>query len=98
MDIIKRINDLLAEKDWSIHQLSLECDVSRSTLYRILSHEISPSFEQIEKICDGFNITVEEFFCVSFAPRADEVLLLKTYRELGKDAKKILLNMIHSMK
>ena len=98
MDIIKRINDLLAIKDWSIHQLSLECDVPRSTLYRIMAHEFSPTYEQIEKIVDGFGITIDEFFCVSLTPEADEVLLLKTYRELGKDAKKILFHMIQSMK
>ena len=98
MDIIKRINDLLGVKDWSIHQLSLECDVPRSTLYRIMAHELSPTFSQIEKICDAFDITVEDFFCISIAPKADEVLLLKTFRELSKDGKKTLLRLVQAIK
>jgi transcriptional regulator with XRE-family HTH domain len=98
MDIIKRINDLLAVKDWSIHQLSLECDVPRSTLYRIMAHELSPTFTQIEKICDAFNITVEDFFCVSVTPKADEIILLKIFRELSKDGKKTILLLIESIK
>ena len=98
MDIIKRINDLLAVKDWSIHQLSLECDVPRSTLYRIMAHELSPTFAQIEKICDAFNITVEDFFCVSVTPKADEIILLKTFRELSKSEKKMFLYMIRTLK
>lgn len=98
MDIIKRINDLLAVKDWSIHQLSLECDVPRSTLYRIMAHELSPTFAQIEKICDAFNITVEDFFCVSITPKADETVLLKSYRELNKDGKKTLLLLVQAIK
>lgn len=98
MDIIKRINDLLAIKDWSIHQLSLECDVPRSTLYRIMAHELSPTFAQIEKICDAFNITVENFFCVSITPKADEVILLKNFRELNKDGKKTLLLLVQALK
>lgn len=98
MDIIKRINDLLAVKDWSIHQLSLECDVPRSTLYRIMAHELSPTFAQIEKICDAFNITVEDFFCVSFAPKADETILLKSFRELNNDGKKTVLLLIQAMR
>ena len=97
MDIIKRINDLLAVKDWSIHQLSLECDVPRSTLYRIMAHELSPTFAQIEKICDAFNITVEDFFCISIAPKADEIILLKAFRELSKDGKKTLLLLAQTM-
>ncbi len=96
--IIKRINDLLGVKDWSIHQLSLECDVPRSTLYRIMAHELSPSFAQIEKICDAFNITVEDFFCVSNAPKADEIILLTKYRELNSDGKKILLLLVQTIK
>lgn len=98
MDIIKRVNDLLAVKDWSIHQLSLECDVPRSTLYRIMAHELSPSFDQIEKICDAFDITVEDFFCISIAPKADEIILLKAFRELSKDGKKMLLLLVQAMK
>ena len=98
MDIIKRINDLLGVKDWSIHQLSLECDVPRSTLYRIMAHELSPTFSQIEKICDAFDITVEDFFCVSNMPKADEVILLKNFRELSKDGKKTLLLLVQAMK
>ncbi|MDD3130082.1 MAG: helix-turn-helix transcriptional regulator [Candidatus Izemoplasmatales bacterium] len=97
MDIIKRINDLLVAKYWSIHQLFLECDASRSTLYRIMAHELSPTFAQIEKICDAFNISVEDFFCVSNAPKADEVILLKNFRELSKDGKKTLLLLIQGM-
>ena len=98
MDIIKRINDLLAVKDWSIHQLSLECDVPRSTLYRIMAHELSPTFAQIEKICDAFNITVEDFFCVSITPKADEIVLLKFYRELNKGGKKTVLLLVQAIK
>ena len=98
MDIIKRINDLLAVKDWSIHQLSLECDVPRSTLYRIMAHELSPTFAQIEKICDAFNITVEDFFCISITPKADEVILLRDFRELSKDGRKTVLLLVQSIK
>ena len=98
MDIVRRINDFLGLKDWSARRLALESGIPKTVIYRILAHEISPTFEHIEKICSAFNVTVEEFFCISFTPGADEVLLLNTYRELGKDAKKILLNMIQSMK
>ena len=98
MDIIKRINDLLAVKDWSIHQLSLECDVPRSTLYRIMAHELSPTFAQIEKICDAFNITVEDFFCISIAPKADEIVLINSYRKLNSDSKRTALIIIQQMK
>lgn len=98
MDIIKRINDLLGAKDWSIHQLSLECDVPRSTLYRIMAHELSPTFAQIEKICDAFGITVNEFFSEGITPHGDEVILLSGYRKLATESKKMLRYIIENMK
>ena len=98
MDIIKRINDLLAVKDWSIHQLSLECDVPRSTLYRIMAHELSLTFAQIEKICDGFDITVCNFFNDVAAPEGDEALLIDAYRKLNGYSKKVIIVIINNMK
>lgn len=98
MDIVKRINDLLGSKDWSIHQLSLESDVPRSVLYRIMAHEVSPTYETITKICDGFDITVSEFFNEEKTPLADEVLLLHSYRCLSKNSKKVILIMIKQLK
>lgn len=98
MDIAKRINDICAAKDWSIHQLALECDISRSALYRIISHDVSPTFEQIEKICEGFNIAVSEFFNEDLTPNGDEVILLSNYRKLTGDSKKMVRYMIENMK
>lgn len=98
MDIVKRINDLLGSKDWSIHQLSLESDVPRSVLYRVMAHEVSPTYETIIKICDGFSITISEFFNEEKTPQADEVLLLNRYRSLDKNSKKVILIMIDNLK
>jgi transcriptional regulator with XRE-family HTH domain len=98
MDIVRRINDFLGIKDWSARHLALESGIPKTVIYRILAHEISPTFEQIEKICNAFNVTVEEFFYISFAPKADEVVLLNSYRKLNNQSKKMLIYMIEAMK
>lgn len=98
MDIIRRINDFLGLKDWSARRLALESGIPKTVIYRILAHEVSPTFEQIEKICSAFSLTVEEFFNVSFAKTADEVVLINNYRKLSKESKRILIYMIETMK
>ena len=98
MDIVKRINDFLGLKDWSARRLALESEIPKTVIYRILAHEISPTFEHIEKICSAFNVTVEEFFNISFTPKAEEVELIKYYRKLNTDSKRMIVIIIKQMK
>ena len=98
MDIVRRINDFLGLKDWSARRLALESGIPKTVIYRILAHEISPTFEHIEKICSAFNVTVEEFFCVSFTAKADETILLDIYRKLNKDERKAFYLLIETIK
>ena len=98
MDIVRRINDFLGLKDWSARRLALESEIPKTVIYRILAHEVSPTFEHIEKICSAFNVTVEEFFCVSITPKADEVMLINSYRKLNFNAKKVVTLIIQQMK
>lgn len=98
MDIVRRINDFLGLKDWSARRLALESEIPKTVIYRILAHEISPTFEHIEKICSAFNVTVEEFFNISFTPKAEEVELIKYYRKLNTDSKRIIVIIIKQMK
>ena len=98
MDIVRRINDFLGLKDWSARRLALESEIPKTVIYRILTHEISPTFEHIEKICSAFNVTVEEFFNISFTPKAEEVELIKYYRDLNTDSKRMIVIIIKQMK
>lgn len=98
MDIIRRINDFLGLKDWSARRLALESGIPKTVIYRILAHEVSPTFEQIEKICSAFSVTIEDFFNVSFTKTADEVALINSYRKINNESKKMLRYMIEALK
>ena len=98
MDIVRRINDFLGLKDWSARRLALESEIPKTVIYRILAHEISPTFEHIEKICSAFNVTVEEFFNISFTPKAEETVLISVYRKLDSERKRIALLMIEQLR
>lgn len=61
--IAYRINELCEKKDLNPCSLAYLCGMDRSTIYSILGNKSkSPEVATIKKICDGFEITLGEFF------------------------------------
>ena len=63
-DAVKeRIIDLCKEHDISINKLSTISGVNQSTLNNIVSgRNKSTTISTIKKICDGLDITIQDFF------------------------------------
>lgn len=58
-----RILALLEEKKMSIHRLATESAVAPSTIKNILyGKSVNPGIVTIKMLCDGFDITLTEFF------------------------------------
>ena len=58
-----RILALLEEKEMSIHRLATESAVAPSTIKNILyGKSVNPGIVTIKMLCDGFGITLTEFF------------------------------------
>lgn len=62
MDTIKRLNDLLAERNMSLYRMAKECRVSYSSLRRVTERNGQLRVKTIEKICKGLNMPLYEFF------------------------------------
>ena len=58
-----RILQLLCEKNMSIHKLAIESAVAPSSIKNILyGKSQNPGVVTIKMLCDGFGITLNEFF------------------------------------
>lgn len=58
-----RLLRLCAERGMSVHKLSIESAVPPSTIKNILyGKSINPGIVTIKMLCDGFGITLPEFF------------------------------------
>lgn len=58
-----RILFLLDDKRMSIHKLAIESAVAPSTIKNILyGKSVNPGTVTIKMLCDGFGITLTEFF------------------------------------
>lgn len=62
MDTQQRLRQLLDERGWTEYRLSKKCGLSESTLANIFRRNTTPSISTLESICNGFGITLSQFF------------------------------------
>lgn len=61
--VAQRIVDLCQEKNIAINTLANLSGVSPSTVYSMLNHKSqNPGVSSINKLCDGLEISLREFF------------------------------------
>ena len=61
--VVNRIRQLCTDKQITPNALSYASGISQSTVKSILNGEsINPGIVTIKKLCDGFGITITEFF------------------------------------
>ncbi len=62
MDINKRILALCEDRGWTIYRLAKESGITYSTLFTMLRKGNTPSLPTLFKLCEGFGITLAQFF------------------------------------
>lgn len=62
MDTHARLRQLLRERGWTEYKLSKECGLAQSTIGNIFRRNTVPSLDTLETICNGFGITMSQFF------------------------------------
>ena len=61
--VAKRILELCKERDITVNKLATVSGITQSTLNNIVSgRNKSPTVSTVKKICDGFELTVTDFF------------------------------------
>ena len=61
-DILKRIQQLCTVRNWTLYRLAKESGITYSTLCTMLHKETAPSIPTLIKLCQGFGISLSEFF------------------------------------
>lgn len=96
-DVLKRIEELLSSYGWSVYKLSREAKIPYSSLNNIFVRNTQPTIPTLMKICDGFQISLSEFFHINSIPDEKELFstveieLVHTFRSLSRTEKKLLL-------
>ena len=71
--VAQRILELCRERNIAVNALANNSGVSPSTIYSMLNQKSqNPGVVSIKKICDGFEITVREFFDSPFFDETEQ--------------------------
>lgn len=70
-----RIQILCAKYEITVNELARKCGVAPSTIYSMMNEKSkNPGVVSIQKICDGLDISVREFFNDSLFEKLDPVI------------------------
>ncbi len=72
-----RIKELCAERGFSYYELAKRSEIPYSTLNTMMLKENQPSLSTLKKLCNGFGITLLQFFNTEDTP----VTLSNTQKE-----------------
>lgn len=92
-DVIARIQELCELRGWSFYRLSKQSGIPYSTLNTMLHSSHTPSIPSLAKICDGFGITLSEFFAEAISKTVsmskEELELLKRWNKLNPQQREL---------
>ena len=101
MDVIKRIDFLMKERNWSDYKLATKSGLSSSTIANIHRRNTVPSIATLEAICSAFGITLAQFFSeetsiIQLSTEQQE--LFNVWVSLTEHQKQIIYSLIKELK
>lgn len=98
MDVLNRLHQLMEARGWSMYRLAKESGLTESTIANIYRRNAIPSIDTLEKICQGFGITLSQFFSdgemVELTPELKDVF--ENWRTMTPEQKKAALTMMRA--
>ena len=101
MDVIKRIDFLMKERNWSDYKLAMKSGLSSSTIANIHRRNTVPSIATLEAICSAFGITLAQFFSEETSTiqlSTEQQELFNVWVSLTEHQKQIICSLIKELK
>ena len=100
MDANERIKSLLEQRGWTAYRLSKSCGLSENTIATLLKRNSLPSIGTLEAICDGFGITLSEFFAegdlIEVSPDTKQ-LCIEYWGGISPEQQAVILDLLKNM-
>ena len=98
VDVLARLHKLLDARGWTMYRLAKESGLTDSTIANIYKRNAMPSIDTLDKICQGFGITLSQFFAecemVELTPDLQDVF--SEWRSLRPEQKQAALTMMRA--
>lgn len=99
IDVNVKLKELLEKTGWSEYKLAKESGLSESTVANIFRRNTVPSIATLEAICNGFGITLSQFFSekemVELTPDLKE--LFENWKPLTVTKKQAAIQMLKAL-
>ncbi len=100
--VYDRIDELCEQRGWSRYKLVEESGIPQSSFYNMFNRHSIPQLDLIQKICDGFHISLAEFFADDSNKLQeltdDDLVFLETARTLDRNNRDRALVYMQAMK
>ena len=96
MDVNERIKELMDARGWTEYRIAKESGLSNSTIANLFHRNTVPSITTLEAICDGFGITLAQFFAEDDAVvlTIEQQQMFKKWLYLSDKQKHVLFELI----
>lgn len=98
MDVLERLQRLMDARGWTMYRIAKESGLTESTIANIYRRNAIPSIVTLESICNGFGITLSQFFAddemVELTPELKAVF--DQWRTLTPEQKQAMLKVMEA--
>lgn len=96
IDILRRIEEMRLERNWSMYELSKHADISQSTISSWYQKNQLPTLRLLEKVSQAFDITLSMMIAEENATElsSQEQYILNLFQCLDSDQRNNLLLLV----
>ena len=99
INVTERIGELMVLKGWTAYELSNQTGISTNAIYDWFKVGAMPTLQNIIKICEAMEISLEQFFCGGdYKYTYEENEILKEWVVLSDLERATLMNLIETFK
>ena len=88
--VINHVKELCRQRDWTYYRLAKESGIPYSSLNTMINKPHIPSINNLIKICQGFNITLSQFFAGIETPSNRQEELVNLWNIIDETSKELL--------
>lgn len=99
-NILDEITRLRQERNWSEYDLAKHSGLSQSTISTWYRKKQIPTIPTLSKVCDGFEITLSQFFAEGEEPislTSEQSEMLDNWSTLNTRQKQIIMDLLKNM-
>lgn len=93
MNVIGRILFLMEREKMTGYELAKKCGISHSTISTIFRKNRQPNITTLQKICNGLNISMAEFFYEDNGSNS----IVNKFNSLSNNSKEIILYLLEKL-